>query len=129
MIEIKFPEKVENMSRIYNACVIYGVKVKIKVSGSSEVHKIALGEHDLSRKAVKIGLHAECRSMAGYLRYEEGDAYLIVGERLARADVDGPFDEFEKDTVERAIKETPEKLKSCGFSGVPQFHLVCDHSD
>ena len=63
------------------------------------------------------------------MRYEEGDAYLVVGKRLARADVNGSFDEFEKVTVDRAIKETPEKLKSCDFSGVPRLHLVCDHMD
>lgn len=117
------------MSRIYSASIIYGVKVKIKVSGYEEVGNIFVGEHDLSRKAVELGLRAHCRSMSGYLDYEDGDAYLIVGERLASADVDEPFGEFERDRVDRAVKETPDKLKSCGFSGVPQFHLVCDHSD
>lgn len=117
------------MSRIYSASVVYGIKMKIKVSGYREASDIAIGEHDLTRNAIKLGLHAECRVMSGYLDYEDGDAYLVVGERLTRADVDDPFGEFEKDTVDRAIKETPEKLKSCGFSGVPQFHLVCDHSD
>lgn len=66
------------MSRDYSACVVYGVKVKIKVTGYPEVTKIALGDHDLSRKAVKLA---------------------------------------------------PDKLKSCGFSGVSQFRLVCDHVD
>ena len=63
------------MSRIYSASIIYGVKLKIKVSGYEEVGNIFVGEHDLSRKAVELGLRAHCRSMSGYLDYEDGDAY------------------------------------------------------
>lgn len=87
------------MSRLYNSVIFYGVKLPTKASGTKDVSALFSGHHSLTEKAIKADLDVYCRSMSGYLQYENDDAFVFIGKRLAGADVDAPFKEFDESSV------------------------------
>lgn len=118
------------MSRMYNAVVFYGVKKAIKTSGTKELSKIFAGEHPLTESAAKADLDIYCRSMSGYLRFEEDDAFVFIGKRLANADVDDPLKEFDESVLDpMSLKAIAQKIAGIGYTEKSNFHLICDHSD